>query len=264
MSCAERRWGRRIVAAPARFFIGSTVEERPMRMCLKCSKKVSDDSKICRDCGAILEDVPDDSMPETDGEWKPSSQLGSPFAAKPQETGQEEGDEQFVGEVVAESDEPAWSDSEASAWKCPQCGEMVPGTFDVCWKCLATKDGEKAEESEPVFFPEDPDASKPDEEPEPTELYVEPLAVEEDEEATPPQSACPQCGSAKMMFGVTVRDQGHGSCGTLQVVICGDPRALIFKLYEKLRANICGDCGHVELRVANPKELYRHYRKSSK
>ena len=58
---------------------------------------------------------------------------------------------------------------------------------------------------------------------------------------------------------------GEYSGGTLQVVISGDPSALIFKdrLYGELKANICGDCGHVELRVANPKELYRHYRKSS-
>ena len=26
---------------------------------------------------------------------------------------------------------------------------------------------------------------------------------------------------------------------------------------------ICRDCGHVELRVANPEELYRHYRKAN-
>ena len=143
--------------------------------------------------------------------------------------------------------------------------KSVPGTFDVCWKCLTTKDGEKAEESESEFFQEDPDASKPDEEPEPTELDAEALGVEEDEEATPFQSACPRCGSAKMMFGVTVCDQGEYSGGTLRVVISGDPSALIFKdrLYGELKANICGDCGHVELRVANPKELYRHYRKSS-
>ncbi len=232
-----------------------------MRICQKCSKQVSDDSKICRDCGAILQDAPDDSVPGMGGESQPSSQLGSPWAAKPQETGQGEGDEQSVGE---DADEPTSSDTEASAWKCLQCGESVPGTFDVCWKCLTTKDGQKAEGSESVFYPDDPDASTPDEQPEPTELDAEPLSVEDDEEKVPSQSVCPRCGSAKMMFGVTIRDQGEVD-KTLQVVICGDPSALIFKdrLYGELKANICGDCGHVELRVANPTELYRHYRKSS-
>ena len=46
-----------------------------MRMCLKCSKKVSDDSKICRDCGAILEDIPDDSVPGMGSDS--TSQIGS-------------------------------------------------------------------------------------------------------------------------------------------------------------------------------------------
>ena len=186
----------------------------------------------------------------------------------PGRPGRKKATSRLSGEEAAETDEPAPSDTEASAWKCPQCGESVPGTFDVCWKCSTTRDGEKAEGSESEFFQEDPDASKPEEEPEPNELDAEALGVvedEEDEEATPFQSACPRCESAKMMFGVTVCDQGEYSGGTLQVVISGDPSALIFKdrLYGELKANICGDCGHVELRVANPRELYRHYRKSS-
>jgi hypothetical protein len=52
----------------------------------------------------------------------------------------------------------------------------------------------------------------------------------------------------------------------LSVVIYGDPKALLFKdrLYGRLRADICGDCGHVEWRVVNPKALYEHYRQASK
>jgi len=34
-----------------------------MRFCQECSKQVSDDSKICRDCGAILEEVPNEPLP---------------------------------------------------------------------------------------------------------------------------------------------------------------------------------------------------------
>jgi len=26
-------------------------------------------------------------------------------------------------------------ESNAPDWKCPQCGETVPGTFGSCWKC---------------------------------------------------------------------------------------------------------------------------------
>ena len=67
------------------------------------------------------------------------------------------------------------------------------------------------------------------------------------------------------MHGVTVSDQGEYSDGRLKVVVFGDPSALVFKdrLYGELRADICGDCGHVELRVANPEELYGHYRKAN-
>ena len=104
-----------------------------MRICPKCSKRVSGDSKICRDCGAILEDIPDDSVPGPGVES--TTPFGFPSAAEHQEP---------VGEVVAESQEPTPPDTEASPWKCPQCGETVPGTFDVCWKCQTTKDGEKA------------------------------------------------------------------------------------------------------------------------
>jgi len=228
-----------------------------MRICRKCSKQVSDDSKICRDCGAILEDIPADSMPGTGVEWEPASLPSSPLAPEPQEAGLGGGDQQAVGEVGVDSEEPPPPGSEASAWKCPQCGETVPGTFEVCWKCLTTKDGEKAEQSEPVFFQEVSDASKPDEEREPTELYAEALGIEKDKRERP-QPVCPRCGSSKMMFGVAVRDQGEISDGRLQVVVfCFDD-----PVYGELKANICGDCGHVELRVRNPKALYRHYLKS--
>ena len=254
--------GRRIVAARELSFIRPTEEERPMRICRKCSKRVSDDSKICRDCGAILEDIPDDVAPVATEQPEPSVESGLPFTAESQAGEPSTGKGQSVGEVRADSEEPPLPDRRASAWNCPRCGETVPGTFDLCWKCQTTKDGEKTEDSEPEFFEEDLDASKPDEQLEPTDLDAEPLGLEDDEGQSP--SACPQCGSSKMMLGVTVCDQGQGSRGTLTVVICGDPSALIFKdrLYGELRANICGDCGHVELRVTNPRELYRHYRKA--
>jgi uncharacterized OB-fold protein len=219
-------------------------------MCRKCSKQVSDDRKICRDCGAILEEVPDEEVPGTGIGWAPASQAGSPQAAEPQE----KGDEQVVGEVVGEPEEPPPPDTEAPAWKCPQCGEMVPGTFDVCWKCLTTKDGEKTDPGESVVFLDVSDVSEPDEEPEPTELYAEALGIDKDE-GKRPQSVCPRCGSSKMMLGVRVCDQGEISDGRLKVVVfCFDD-----PLYGELKADICG---HVELRVRNPKALYRHHRKS--
>ncbi len=29
--------------------------------------------------------------------------------------------------------------SNAPDWTCPKCGENVPGSFDVCWKCGAER-----------------------------------------------------------------------------------------------------------------------------
>ena len=121
-----------------------------MRICPKCSKRASGDSKICRDCGAILEDMPDDSVPGTAVE--PAGRSGRRLAAEHQEP---------VIQVVSESEEPAPPDTEAPPWKCPQCDELVPGAFDICWKCRTTRDGEGIEQSEPVFFPEVLDTSRP-------------------------------------------------------------------------------------------------------
>lgn len=28
--------------------------------------------------------------------------------------------------------------ADAEQWRCPQCDELVPGTFDECWKCQSS------------------------------------------------------------------------------------------------------------------------------
>ena len=59
-----------------------------------------------------------------------------------------------------------------------------------------------------------------------------------------------------------ITDQGQGSSGSLRVVVYGHPEAILFKdrRYGQLRADICGECGHVEIWIANAAELYDHYR----
>jgi len=234
-----------------------------MRTCPKCSKQASDESKICRDCGSILDDIPDDSVPVATVQPEASVESGLPLVAEPQEAELKNGDRQSVGEVVVGSDEPAPLDAETPAWKCPQCDETVPGTFDVCWKCLTTKDGEKPKQDS-EFLRQIAEASEDNTEDEPTDQYAEALGMGHEEQQQPPRAECPRCGSPKIMHGVTVSDQGEYSDGRLKVVVFGDPSALVFKdrLYGELRADICGDCGHVELRVANPEKLYGHYRKT--
>jgi hypothetical protein len=132
-----------------------------MRMCRKCSKQASADSKICRDCGAILEDIPDDFVPATGIEWEPASQAGSLSEAEFQEAAVATA-QPIVGEAMVESEESAPLDAEASAWKCRQCGETVPGTFDMCWKCLTTKDGEKLDRGQAEFLQKIVEATESD------------------------------------------------------------------------------------------------------
>lgn len=73
-----------------------------------------------------------------------------------------------------------------------------------------------------------------------------------------------RCHSTKIIPGVTVMDQGQHLDGELKVVVFGNPEALIFKnrLYGQVKADICGKCGHIELRVTNPAELYERYQES--
>ncbi len=75
---------------------------------------------------------------------------------------------------------------------------------------------------------------------------------------------CPKCGSIKIIPNTRIRDQGQSSDGKLKAFVDADPEALIFKdrLYSMLLADICGECGHVELRVEQPGSLYSHYLQS--
>jgi hypothetical protein len=72
---------------------------------------------------------------------------------------------------------------------------------------------------------------------------------------------CAVCGSARMMANVQVVDKNDNVRQDLQVCVAQKPEALIFRgqVYEPVRAWICGECGHVELFVENPQELYQAY-----
>lgn len=72
---------------------------------------------------------------------------------------------------------------------------------------------------------------------------------------------CVVCGSERIIPGVTVGDQGRQSSGELKVVIAAHPDARIFRevTFSRLRAAICGDCGHVELAADDPRALYDAY-----
>lgn len=75
---------------------------------------------------------------------------------------------------------------------------------------------------------------------------------------------CVVCGSERIIPGVTIWDQGRQSSGDLKVAIAANPDALVFRdvTFNRLRAAICGDCGHVELSVDDPRALYEAYLRS--
>jgi dolichol-phosphate mannosyltransferase len=80
-----------------------------------------------------------------------------------------------------------------------------------------------------------------------------------------PFPQCPKCGSTKLIPNVSIRDQGNDSDGKLSAYVDAEPEAMIFKdrLYSGLIADICGECGHVELRAERPGDLYKHYLQSN-
>ncbi|MCC7375121.1 MAG: hypothetical protein IT581_10750 [Verrucomicrobiales bacterium] len=76
---------------------------------------------------------------------------------------------------------------------------------------------------------------------------------------------CAKCGSMKIIPRVPMQDQGQYSDGQLKAHVGFlRPEAMLFKgrTYAKMSANICGECGYVELFAADPKLLYEAYLKT--
>jgi hypothetical protein len=72
---------------------------------------------------------------------------------------------------------------------------------------------------------------------------------------------CTLCGSDRIIPDVIVLDKNRGFDEQLNVIYYRKPQALFFRdsMHGTLRAWICGVCGHVELFVGNPGELYQAY-----
>ncbi len=217
-----------------------------MRKCPKCARLYDDPVRICRPCGAFLEAVADGGVQEEENLEAPPDMAESPAVLTPvaKERAQRE-------EPPPDMDGPPPRRSNRS-WQCPQCQQSVPGTFDVCWNCGTSRSG----------IPDADFVKAPLDSP-PHGAEEKPAAQEA---ARRHGRQCAKCGSTKIIPKVRVLDQGQHSNGDLQVVVYGNPEALVFKdrLYGKLTADICGECGHVELRVENPAELFQHYRQTVK
>jgi uncharacterized OB-fold protein len=70
---------------------------------------------------------------------------------------------------------------------------------------------------------------------------------------------CEKCGSEKIIPDVRVVDRGY-----LKAVLYGESVGFFFKerVYGQLKADICGECGHAELKADNPQHLWRKYQQS--
>jgi hypothetical protein len=194
-----------------------------MRKCPKCASQYGDELKLCRTCGAILEAVENDLPPPADP-LPPEEELGDDTS-------------------------PATPPAGSGSWKCPQCGESVPGEFEVCWNCGTGQDG-----TPDPGFGKDPESVPGEPEPPESEPSEQPPV------AKPIDRRCARCGSATMIPNARILNAE----GDVHVAVEGDPQAMIFKnrLCERLVADVCGDCGHVDLKVEHPRDLYEHYLQS--
>jgi rRNA maturation endonuclease Nob1 len=202
-----------------------------MRRCEKCSLTFPDSAKICRSCGAILDDVVDEPSTLSQSSGYQREQL-----------------ESIAQQVLSGPDHsPADQSGEQYFWTCSQCSEKVPGSFDICWNCGTDRNGTPGPRSFEAATDSEPEPGLP------------PIAIEN--AASGRTHICKLCGSTKVVPNVAVMDQGKYSSGNLQLVVYGSPEAIIFKdsRWGEITADICGECGHVQLRVENAKELYDHY-----
>jgi hypothetical protein len=80
------------------------------------------------------------------------------------------------------------------------------------------------------------------------------------------RNECPICGSKKNIPNVPIRCKNSDGNGNLSACVDAAPGAFIIeeRLDTELLADICGECGHVELKVQNPQDLYSHYLQTKK
>jgi hypothetical protein len=224
-----------------------------MLRCRNCKQVAGPGQQVCLDCGGILDYIPNDPA-NADGTQEAGAEPDTLRAAGAGVTKiAEQSDTSDKEEDATDGKEVAGPE-----WKCPKCGETVPGNFDQCWKCMATRSGEPL-----------PEVSGEISEVDAIDQNLEPIDVGSDlrkDDRNASQVRCRGCGSAKIILNVTVVDQGEYSDGRLKVKVSGNPEALIFKdsLYGEIKADICGECGLMDFHVSNPSELYEHVRKSVK
>ena len=74
---------------------------------------------------------------------------------------------------------------------------------------------------------------------------------------------CAGCGSADIVLGAKLQDLSLVP-GMLKVSVDAEPKAVlpVGRVFSRLRANICGNCGLAEIFAEDPSELYQAYLES--
>ena len=145
-------------------------------------------------------------------------------------------------------------------WECAKCGESVEDTFDVCWSCGTSKDGVE----DPAFQRADAAGVAPGAG---AEGFVRPAAPAHTGTGEHASLVCTGCGSDRIIPGVPLLDH-YGDTGVrsdeAKVQVPGAPRAWIFRDAAEggVCLDVCGECGHAEVRVTNARQLWEKYQRS--
>ncbi len=221
-----------------------------MLRCTRCQVDVPEDRRICRRCGAILQEVevpPEmEAPPEVEGAAAGESVDSPPERSK-----------------IIEALDPAGSFDEvpvvsegrsAGPWDCPSCAEAVDAGFDVCWSCGTDRHG--VEDPSFARVSDKPDSDLPT-------AAAPGIPVPPPSARVPFGSPCPRCGSRKVIPGAFF-------VGRRLVAPDADDVRFAFATpsgegYDHqagsaaILGETCGACGHVELRVRDPHELFTDY-----
>jgi len=115
-----------------------------MWKCMKCNEVFSGDSRICRKCGSILEEVVEETETPPAVEFpevEPSPAVTEAPEISTEMTGTANSSSMDFLRSLAEAEEASQRPQASGEWRCPRCSETVQANFNVCWNCGTARDG---------------------------------------------------------------------------------------------------------------------------
>ncbi len=75
---------------------------------------------------------------------------------------------------------------------------------------------------------------------------------------------CPKCSSQRIVSGVSILDRDQSGENELTIRVEKSPGATLFRDFKdyRLKACICGNCGHTELYLENAERFWEETRPS--